>query len=224
MGKKKKQSPEPHWEPLPYQRLDGWQTASILSRHLIPLACLLVFDGSAAQFLLLCVFNIAFTITSIGTLGVSVSMRDELQSFGWMNAVASWGSLLAITVGFSLLLTGLFGWVLALAASHLDADGLWTSYLGWSVLAIVLCAGPELFRQYRQDVMSRMPEEQRKQRDQPIVFMHLLCAGFVFLLSPYAFNAGRIGLTVLAFLVTALFIFRDLRPDLMRKLARPAGR
>lgn len=215
---------EPWWEPLAYQRLDGWQKASILARHLIPLAGLLLLGGSAAQFLLLCVFNIALTVTSIGTVGVSVSMREEMRSLGLANEIGSWGTLLAITLGFSALLTGLFGWVLALAASSLDADGLWTKSLAWSVLAIVLCTGPDLFRQYRQDVAAKLPEEQRKRRDQPIVFMHLFCAGLIFLLSGYAIEAGRIGLTVLAFVVTALFIFRDLRPDLMRQLARPSGR
>ncbi|MFT3806310.1 hypothetical protein [Arenimonas sp.] len=230
MGKKKKhrkQSPgsvglasaiASEIEPRP----GGGQTASIVARHLVPLGLLLIFGGSAAQFLLLNVFNIAFTIMGIGTLGVSVSLRDEIRGFGLANEISSWGTLFAINLTGSLVLTGLFGWVLMLAVSHLDADGLLTPSLWWSLLAIVVCAAPDLFRQYRQDVASKLDEEQRKRRDQPLVFIHLLSAGFIFVLSAYAFQMGQSGFVALALLVTGMFIFRDLRPDLMRKLA-PAG-
>ena len=212
----------PPGESPPEARPRGGAAASIMLRHLVPLGFLLLLGGSAAQFLLLNVFNIALTITCIGTLGVSVSMRGEMRSLGLANEISSWGTLLAITIGFSLLLTGLFGWVLVLAVSQLDEGGLFTKSLWWSLLAIVLCAAPELFRQYRQDVASKLGEEQRKRRDQPIVFIHLLCAGFIFVLSGYAFDMGRGGFVALAVLVTAIFIFRDLRPDLMRQLA-PRG-
>ena len=232
MGKKKKQSRQEvgtdsvcvdaDVAPPPEPRPRGAAAASIVLRHLIPLAFLLFLGGSAAQFLLLNVFNIAFTIMGIGTLGVSVSMRDEMRSFGLANEISSWGTLLAINIVGSLVLTGLFGWVLALAVSSLDEGGLFTKSLCWSLLAIVVCAGPEMFRQYRLDVASKLSEQQRKLRDQPIVFIHLLCGGFIFILSGYAFELGRAGFAALALLVTAMFVFRDLRPDLMRQLA-PRG-
>ena len=62
-------------------------------------------------------------------------------------------------------------------------------------------------------------DEARKRRDNPLVGAHLLCAGFVFLLSGYAGDFDHAGRVVVAFLVTALFVFRDLRPDLVQALA-----
>jgi hypothetical protein len=54
----------PYWSPLPRPRHTRAEQASILARHLVPLACLCVFGGSVLQFLLLSVFNIAFTIAA----------------------------------------------------------------------------------------------------------------------------------------------------------------
>jgi hypothetical protein len=65
-----------------------------------------------------------------------------------------------------------------------------------------------------------MPEEARKRRDQPVVGVHLFSAGFIFLLSIWTLDWGRSGAVLMALCVTALFVFRDLRPDLARALAR----
>ena len=48
----------PYWSPLPRPVFTRGQQASIVLRHLVPLACLAVFGGSVLQFLLLSVFNI----------------------------------------------------------------------------------------------------------------------------------------------------------------------
>jgi hypothetical protein len=50
--------------------------------------------------------------------------------------------------------------------------------------------------------------------------VHLFSAAFIFLVSAFVLHWQRFGAVLMAVLVTALFIFRDLRPDLARALAR----
>lgn len=223
MGKKP-QVEEPYWEPLPRQHFGAVQTISIIARHLIPLAGVLFFGGSAGQFLVLSVFNIAFTIACIGTLGVAVSTRQEVgPSPNLADAIGSWVTLFLVGAIASLVLTVMFGWVIALVASSQSPD-LFNRSMGWSLLAILFSAAPGLFQQYQADLRSGMTEQQRKQRDQPNVLVHLVCAGLIFIMSGYADDFGRYGLPTMAIAVTALFIFRDLRPDLMREFTRPKNR
>jgi hypothetical protein len=214
---------EPYWEPLARKKLHPSEIASIIARHTVPLAGLWLFGGSVENFLLLSVFNIAFTIACIAVVGLAVSTR---QINGVVSAADSIGALLTLVVvgaGVTLLLTVMFGWVIALIASE-SALGLWNAALGWSVLAIVAAALPEMIRQYREDMASKLSEEARKQRDQPVIGGQLMCAGLMFVLSGYAANWGHVGVIVMALAITALFIFRDLRPDLMRELTRPKNR
>jgi hypothetical protein len=214
---------EPYWEPLARRPLRAAETATIVARHVIPLAGLLLFGGSVENFLVLSVFNIAFTIACIAMVGLAVSTR---QVNGVVSAADSIGALLTLVVVgacLTLLLTVMFGWVIALIASE-SALGLWNSALGWSVLAIVAAALPEMIRVYREDMAANLSEEVRKKRDQPVVGGQLMCAGLMFILSGYAADWGHSGVIVMAMLVTALFIFRDLRPDLMRELTRPSNR
>ena len=71
------------------------------------------------------------------------------------------------------------------------------------------------------DLLSPLTAQERKQRDQPNVIVLVLSAGLIFMLSGYIADFGRFGLVTLAIAVNALFVFRDLRPDLMRELTRP---
>jgi hypothetical protein len=209
----------PHWEPLPRVHLSHGQQASIVLRHLVPLALLCVFGGSVLQFLLLSVFNIAFTIAAIGTVGVAVSTRQEVASTGWADQFGALLALAVVCIGTSLMLSMLFGWVIALVASD-EAKGLWDPALWLGVLGLVASAVPGMVMQYRQDLAAKLPEDARKRRDQPVVGVHLFSAGFIFLLSGFTLGWEGVGAVLLALLVTALFIFRDLRPDLARALAR----
>ncbi len=224
MAKKKKvKKEEPYWAPLPRQSLSKAQTIAIVVRNLIPLACILIFGGSALEFLLLSVFNLSLTIACIAVVGVGVSTEVEVGDAGMLNAVSAWITLLLIGLFISLLLTGMFGWVIALFASF-TKDGVFTRTLIWSAVAIMVSAAFESYRQYRADLRSGLSEELRKQRDQPIVLVHVLSGGLIFIMSGELLNMGKIGLAVMTIAVTALFIFRDLRPDLMRELTRPSNK
>ena len=214
---------EPYWAPLARQQFSTAQTLSIVARNLVPLASLWLFGGSVENFLLLSVFNIAFTIACIAVIGVAVSTRQEVGDRGAADAIAALAMLVFVGACITLLLTAMFGWVIALIASE-SASGLWNAALGWSLLAIVVAALPGMVQQYRADMAAKLPEEERKRRDQPVVGGNLMCAGLIFILSGYAGEWGRFGAIVTALLITALFLFRDLRPDLMRELTRPSNR
>jgi len=220
---KKRHVEEPHWVPLPRQQMSMPQMLVIVTRNLIPLACVLLFGSSALEFLLLSVFSLAISIACIGVTGVAVSTKIEEANAGKLNAVGAWISLVLIGLFISLLLTALFGWVIALFASF-GKNGIFTPTLLWSALAIAVSAVAELYRQYNADRYSGLGETLRKQRDQPIVLGHVMSAGLIFIMSGELLNMGRIGMLTMAIAVTALFIFRDLRPDLMRELVRPSNK
>ena len=220
---KKRSIEEPYWEPLPRQRTSMQQTVAITVRNLIPVACVLFFGGSALEFLLLSVFSLAITIACIGVNGVAVSTKIEEANASTANAFARWILLIFVGLFIGLLLTVLFGWVIAVFASF-GKKGIFTPTLLWSALAIAVSAVAELYRQYKADRHSGLGETLRKQRDQPIVLGHVLSAGLIFIMSGELLNMGRIGILVMTIAVTALFIFRDLRPDLMRELVRPRNK
>lgn len=220
---KKAKKEEPYWAPLPRQSLSKARTIAIVVRNLIPLACILIFGGSALEFLLLSVFSLSLTIACIAVVGVAVSTEIENANAGRLNSISAWITLVLIGLFISLLLTAMFGWVIALFASF-TKDGLFTQTLLWSAAAILVSALPESFRQYRDDRRSGLGEEIRKQRDQPIVLGHVLSAGLIFIMAGELLNMGKFGVAVMTIAVTALFIFRDLRPDLMRELTRPSNR
>jgi hypothetical protein len=214
---------EPHWAPLARPVLDRVQVASIVAQHAVPLLALWLPGGSVENFLLLSVFGLAFAIAGIVAVGVGVSSRQELGDRGEADALAALATLVLVTVVLTFLLTALFGWVVALVASG-SVLGLWNAPLGWSVLSVVVAALPGRVRQYRADLAAKLADAARKQRDQPVILGHVLCAGLVFVLSGYAPAWGRGGMLLMAIAVTALFIFRDLRPDLVRELVRPTSR
>jgi len=214
---------QPYWAPLARPEFTRSQTASIVARNLVPLACLAIFGGSVLQFLLLSVFNLAFTIAGIGTVGVAVSTRQEVKSTGLADQVGALVTLALVCIGASLVLSFLFGWVIAVFAAD-EAHGLWDRTLWLSVLGIVLAALPGMVMQYQDDLRANLSEDERKRRDQPVVGVHLFSALFIFILSAYTLDWGRVGAVLMALGVTALFIFHDLRPDLARALTRPGVR
>lgn len=215
---------EPYWEPLARQHLTLAQTASIVVRHLIPLAGIVLPGSLAGEFLILSVFSIAFSIVGIGTTGVMVSTRKEVPAgAGIADQAVGWILAIVLALVGSVLLTAMFGWVIAVFTVS-SGESLFDGALLGSAALIVVAAAPGMVRQYRDDLASSLTEEQRKQRDQPIVLGLVMSAGLIFIMSGYAPDVGRFGLLALAFAVTALFIFRDLRPDLMRELTRPSNR
>ena len=212
---------EPYWSPLPRPHFGAAQTAGIVVRHLVPLVGVLWFGFSAGQFLLLSVFNIAFSVACIGVVGVTVSTRKEAgQSPNLRNEIGSWLTTLLVGAFISVLLTAMFGWVIVVLTMASEGS-VFTAPLAWSALAMVISAAPALYQQYQADLRSSMTDEERKKRDQPNVLVLVLSGGLIFILSGYAGDLGRYGLGALAIAVTGLFALRDLRPDLMRELARP---
>ena len=211
-------APTPGALPVPRRRPSPAEIFPIVVRNLVPLAGLLVFRGSVEDFLLLCVFNEAYALACLGVVGVAVSTRDTRIGTGMADLVAAWSTLAVVGIGATLLLTVLFGWVVALMAAQ-SPLGLWNAELGWSLAAIVAASLFSLAQQYRQDVASGASEALRRKRDQPLVGGHLFSAGIIFILAGYAAQWGLAGATVMAFAVTALFVFRDLRPDLMQDVA-----
>lgn len=220
---KKRSVEEPYWAPLPRQPLSKAQAITVVVRNLIPLICVLLFKASALEFLLLSVFSLATTIACIAVSGVAVSTKTKEVETGKLTAVSAWISLVFIGVFISLLLTALFGWIITLFASF-TKEGIFTQTLLWPALAIAVSCASGLFQQYRNDRRSGLNETLRKQRDQPVVLGHVLSAGLIFIMSGWLLNLGRLGLLAMTIAVTALFIFRDLRPDLMRELTRPRNK
>ena len=214
---------EPHWEPLPRQHFTLKAQLGIVLRHLVPVLGVFIFGWSAAQFLILSVFNVCFSVVCIGVVGVAVSTR-QLNGPGLKVAdqIGTWLTCLALAVIGSVVLTAMFGWVIALFAVS-GGEALFNVSLVSSALMMVAFAVPGLYKQYQADLAADLDEEQRKKRDQPNILVLVLTAGLIFILSGYAPDFGRFGLIVMVIAVTALFLFRDLRPDLMRELARPSN-
>lgn len=200
----------------PRPTLGKMQVASIVARNAVPLVGVLFFGHPAGNFVLLCVFNLCLTITGIGVVGVAVSQDGKYISNA--DRIAGFCTLALVGLGITAMLTALFGWTIALFIAYVEG-GLFNLPLFWSALSILLCALPALWRQYDDDLRSKVPEVQRKQRDQPIIFIHALSAGLILIFCDYAFEFGRIGMIVAAITITAMFIFRDLHPELMLGLA-----
>jgi hypothetical protein len=218
------QAPQPYWTPLARPHYTLLETLGIFVRHLIPPAGMLWLGWSAGQFLLLSVFDIAFSVAGIGVVGVAVSTRKTVgNSTGLADRVAGWMVLVCVGMGICLLQTALFGWVIVVLATD-EGRPLFNATLAWSAFAMIVAAGPALLRQYRADLHSPLSEEQRKQRDQPHVLGLVMCAGLIFIVAGHVAEFGRIGIALLVGVVIGLSLLRDLRPDLVRELTRPANR
>lgn len=188
------------------------RTAGVLLRHAVPLAGIFVLGWSAAQFLLLSVFSVCFDIACIGIIGVSVSTaQQDGTPVGFAATVAALLRLVATAAFVAALLSVLFGWVIAVVVGATAFD----ATLAWSALALIVAALPGLYGAYRADLRSGLDDAQRRRRDQPRIQVLLACGGMLAILSGYAAKAGRFGIVGMAIAVTALFVLRDLRPDLI---------
>lgn len=193
------------------------QIIAALARHLPPLIGVLAFGWSAGQFLVCAVFNTTWPIGVIAATGVVVSARQSGDSPP--NLAAQAHDLLLITVialVAALALGALFGWVLAVIAMHGDArtfDRSLLVSLGMTIAPGLVAA----FGQYRADLASGLGEAARKQRDQPAIFMLLASAAIVFIVSGHLAQLGGFALPASVGVLTALFVARDLRPDLLQR-------
>ncbi|MBX3693448.1 hypothetical protein [Dokdonella sp.] len=203
--------------PAEAPRRDVVHTLSVVARHLVPLLSVLVLGGSITQFLLLTLFNITFSLACIGMVGVAVSMVGAREDDSLAESIDTWATLIGVAAFISLLLTGLFGWVIVLMAGD-EAGALWDRTLVIALAVIVLGAIPGVARQYRADLASGLSEAERMRRDQPEVFVHIVSATLILILSMHAVQFGRAGALAMAIAITAAFIARDLRPDLLRLL------
>jgi hypothetical protein len=193
------------------------QVAAIVVRHAIPLAGLALFDGTVENFLVLSVFDLALAIACIGVIGVAVSTRPVRLASTPADTIGSWVLLAGVGAVATLGLTVMFGWVVALIAAA-SPQGLWNRALGVSVVSIVGAALPQVVQQYRGDVASGLSEAQRRDRDRPRIGGNLFCAGMIFVLGGFMAQFGHGGVIAMAGVITALLVFRDLRPDLMREV------
>jgi hypothetical protein len=204
------------------QRLTALEKAGIVARNLIPLLMIVAFGWSLGQYLLLSVFSLTFSVTSIAMVGISVGHRESMHASA-LDALGSWLSVLAAGILVSLLLTAMFGWVVAVMAWQGDGV-LFDCSLVISALAIVLAAVPGMHARFRADAASGLSEQQRMMRDRPEIDMQLASAAAILLGSFFAAQWGRFGVVVLALAVTVLSLVRDLRPDLLRRLLPPPER
>ena len=218
--------PEPYWAPLERQPLGWAQIAASLLRHLIPVVGTIGFGWSVSQFGLLSVFNIALSIACIAVIGVGASMikaRAESATSAWAK-IEPWISLGIVAIFITLLLTVMFGWVIVVmapeGASLFGDRRLWVGALG-----MIAAALPGILSGLRADVRSSLSDDQRKQRDQPRVGVLFFTGVIIFMGSGYAASwFGAWGLYPLMLLITALLMFGELRPDLLREITRPANR
>lgn len=203
----------------PHSQLNASAMASIVVRHLLPVATTLWFGWSIAQFLLLSLFNTCFTMGCIAACGVSAtSLQAMRQRRSIFEQISMWVTLLCVTLGITLMFTAMFGWVIVVLAPAgiLRDRALWLSAAG-----IVVGALPGFVAQVRAELRANLSEKEHMRRDQPVTIVLVLSAAVVFIASGYAANwFGHYALIALMFAVTAFFIFRDLRPDLAHELAR----
>jgi len=205
--------PEANGVVSPPQHFTAVQTAGVVIRHLVPVVRVLFFGQSAGQFLLLSVFNIAFSLACIGTIGVAVSEQKRSGARRSSTvALRTWLGLLGGAVLVTLILTTALGWwIVAVAAdgrrSLLDIS------LAWSALTMVIAAVPGLLHQYRADLGSMLSAKELRERDRLNGMVLFVCGILIYML-------GSLNLTLTMIGATAVFIVRDLRPDLIRGLIR----
>jgi hypothetical protein len=219
---KERETAPPKWAPVPRPRFGPWQQAGLVLRHGVPLAGALFSPTGAIDFLLLTLYGLGLSLSGLGVVALAISTKPTRERAGLADTVASFALMAGIGLAGALVYTALVGWVLALVASFTD-DGLWHASLGWGALAMTVGVVPGLVAQYRDDVQSQRSEDERRRRDQPQVFEVMLASGFLFLLSGPIAGLGWGGMVVLALLLTAMLLFRDVRPDLVRKLVPERG-
>jgi len=200
------------------------QLLAVLLRHGLPLVGMLAYGWSAGQFLVCAVFNTTWPIGVIAATNIVVS--DRLAARSAADVAPRSSDLLrvtAIALAVALVLGMLFGWIVVVAAAQGDAHTFDPSLL-ISVGMTIASGSVAAFTQYRADLAARLDEATRKQRDQPAIFALLASAAIVFMVSGHLAQLGGFALPVSVCVLTALFIVRDLRPDLLRRIVPLGGR
>lgn len=87
------------------------------------------------------------------------------------------------------------------------------SRLAWSALTMVIAAVPGLLHQYRADLGSMLSAKDLRERDRLNGMVLFVCGILIYML-------GSLNLTLTMIGATAVFVVRDLRPDLIRGLIR----
>ncbi len=195
--------------------LSALQVAGIVVRHLVPVVQVVFFGGSAGQFLLLSVFNISFSLAAIGTIGVAVSDRQRARRRA-VDGRESWPRLLGAALLVTVLFTTLLGWWIVAAAAD-EGEPIWGLSLLASASVMLAATVPGFVRQYRADLASTLTEKERQARDRLDGGVLFLSGGLVYLMAGHNLTLTMIG-------ATAVFIARDLRPDLFARAVRGAGR
>jgi hypothetical protein len=212
----------PGWAIVARPTFGPWQWLGLALRHGVPLGGAIFSETGAIDFLLLSLYGLGLSLSGLGVVALAVATRPTREPNGFADTAMAWSLIAGIGLVGALVVTALFGWVLALVASMTET-GLWHRSLAWGALAMTVGVVPGLMAQYRDDIRTQRPEAERQRRDQPQVFELMLIAGFIFLLGGPIAGMGRGGLVAMALLVTAMVVFRDVRPDLLRKLV-PARR
>jgi hypothetical protein len=187
-------------------RVQAAHAAVVVIRHLIPVAMVVFLKGSASQFLLLSIFNIAFTVACIGGIGTAVSAakRKSGRARGEGATAVTIGAVVVVT----LILTVTLGWWIVPIAAQ-EGDRVLTGSLGLSAVAIVVAALPSLRFHFADDMNSSLTESERMTRDRSNAGLLLLCGVLIFFMANISLVVTMIGTVV-------LFIVADLRPDLIR--------
>jgi hypothetical protein len=215
-GEQRAETTAPSPEPREGQPLTVAQAAGIVIRHLVPVYGVLFLGWSAQQFLLMSIFNIAFSIACIGTISVAVSRQQKgTATHGAAGSIRSWISLLAGALLVTLILTAALGWWI-LVISPRGGPPLLVRSLAWAALSMIVSAAPGLLRQYRSDLHSTLSAKQRRERDQANGMLLFVCGVLIFMMANTILPLTVIG-------ATALFIVRDLRPGLLRQLMQGKG-
>ena len=96
---------KPGGTPSPPHALQPWadfmDKVSIVVPHMVPLLGVLVLGWSAGAFLVLGLFQLSFSIMSIGVVGVAASTKREkpdVTDAGWADRIGGWVALGAIAV------------------------------------------------------------------------------------------------------------------------------
>lgn len=194
--------------------LSAWHKALIVLRHGLPFLLFVALGHSASHFLLLTVFNLALSLLTLAVVRVATSVRGRYTSM--TDQVAGLATELVRGIRVMFAVTGLFGWVVAMLIEDSEQRLLRPELIG-SAVVMVAAALWHGRQQYLDDLKYPVDEAAAHGRDRPFIFANLFCCVLVVMWTPFAFDLGRVGLWVLASVLTGLFLVRDLRPDLVRR-------
>jgi len=191
--------------------------AGIVFNHLVPVVSTIGFGGSVARFAVLTVFNVVFGIISVIGVNLVVSLLQKPLNpgaTGWFR-IEPWVSLCLVLGFFAAFFFGVFGFVtfamIPGGTKILGDSGVWIG-AGMMVLAVL----PGMIATAVADRRAGLDENARLARDQPSVLLQVASGFALAILSIYAFDwFGAYALYALMIAITAFFIFRDLRPDVI---------